>query len=154
MPERILVLGPENFVSSQNKIIAVRGNLLTALLPSKVSFHHKPVRLHFDGLRLYRLTEGKNRGQSPRTEHSVPPSPAPAWKAVPQRLMVLPSRQQGASYTLTPRASPPVSKSKALQAFLPIMAFPSPKQSHLALSADIIEGADNDEKLLPDSNKK
>ena len=32
------------------------------------------------------------------------------------------------------------------------MAFPSPKQSHLALSADIIEGADNDEKLLPDSN--
>jgi len=33
------------------------------------------------------------------------------------------------------------------------MAFPSPKQSHLALSADIIEGADNDEKLLADSNK-
>ena len=63
---------------------------------------------------------------------------------VPQRLMVLPSRQQGESYTLTPRASPPVTKSKALQAFLPIMAFPSPKQSHLALNADITEAADYD----------
>ncbi len=58
MPERILVLGPENFVSSQNKIIAVRGNLLTALLPSKVSFHHKPARLHFD------VTGGKAPGQN------------------------------------------------------------------------------------------
>ena len=35
-------------------------------------------------------------------------SPEFPWKAVPQRLMVLPSRQQGASYPLIPRASPPV----------------------------------------------
>ena len=77
--------------------IAVRGNLLTALLLSKVSFHLKPERLHFD------VTGGEALGQD-----IAPPSPAPAWKAVPQRLMVLPSRQQGASYTLIPRASPPV----------------------------------------------
>ena len=34
--------------STTKIIFAVRGNLLTALLLSKVSFHLKPERLHFD----------------------------------------------------------------------------------------------------------
>ena len=92
--------------STTKIIFAVRGNLLTALLLSKVSFHLKPERLHFD------VTGGEALGQDIASS-----SPAPAWKAVPQRLMVLPSRQQGASCALIPRASPPVTKSKALQAF-------------------------------------
>ena len=43
-------------------------------------------------------------------------SPAPAWKAVHWRLIVLPSRQRVACYPLIPRASPPVTQSIALQA--------------------------------------
>ncbi len=39
---------------------------------------------------------------------------APAWKAVPLRLIVLPSRQRGSGCSLIPRASPPVSKMYSL----------------------------------------
>ena len=54
------------------------------------------------------------------------------------------------TYVLVPRALPWAGS------FLPLRGVPSPEQSHLALSADNIEGADNNEKLLADSinNKK
>ena len=44
--------------STTKIIFAVRGNLLTALLLSKVSFHLKPERLHFD------VTGGEALGQN------------------------------------------------------------------------------------------
>ena len=49
------------------------------------------------------------------------------------------------TYVLVPRALPWAGS------FLPLRGVPSPEQSHLALSADNIEGADNNEKLLADS---
>ena len=94
----------------------------------------KPGRLHLD------VTGGEALGQNIASsltrsclEGSTPASHGTALQAA------------GSKLPLIPKASPPVTKSKALQAFLPIMAFPSPKQSHLALNADIIEGADYDE---------
>ena len=91
--------------STAKIIFAVRGNLLTALLLSKVSFHLKPERLHFD------VTGGEALGQdiAPLTrsclEGSTPASHGTALQAA------------GSKLPLIPKASPPVTKSKALQAF-------------------------------------
>ena len=61
-------------------------------------------------------------------------------------LLLLPFQGVIYTYVLVPRALP------WADSFLPLRGVPSPEQSHLALSADNIEGADNDEKLLADSN--
>ena len=94
--------------------IAVRGNLLTALLLSKVSFHLKPERLHFD------VTGGEALGQN------IAPSPAPAWKAVPPASHGTAFQAAGSNNPLIPRAWPSVTKSKALQAFCPLWHFQAP----------------------------
>ena len=60
--------------------------------------------------------------------------------------MLLPFQGVIYTYVLVPRALP------WADSFLPLRGVPRPEQSHLALSADNIEGADNDEKLLANSN--
>ena len=71
--------------------------------PRNATMCKKPERLHF--LETGGEALGQNNGII---------SYAPAWKAVPLRLIVLPSRQLGTGCSLIPRASPPVSKMYSL----------------------------------------
>ena len=71
--------------------------------PRNATMCKKPERLHI--LETGGEALGQNNGII---------SYAPAWKAVPLRLIVLPSRQRGSGCSLIPRASPPVSKMYSL----------------------------------------
>ena len=87
--------------------IAVRGKIVLTTLLEQSQF----------AFQAWKALLWCNRGQSPRTEHREH-LPAPAWKAVPWRLIVQPSRQRVQVIRLFPRASPPVTIVKPYRLFL------------------------------------